>query len=122
VIDPDIADDLRLLAETAGDMDFNVYSASEDGTRCVVIFYGPAQPGAYHLYDRPTKTLAYLFDYRPELKQYRFALYPDEGHGLIRPENRLWFLAMEEAFYAEHLGGRCEPVGDHLVGASLVER
>jgi dipeptidyl aminopeptidase/acylaminoacyl peptidase len=52
----------------------------------------------------------------------RYLLYPDESHGLIRPENRLSFLAMEEAFYAEHLGGRCEPVGDDLVGASLIER
>jgi acylaminoacyl-peptidase len=52
----------------------------------------------------------------------RFLVYPDEGHGFIRPENRLSFLAMEEAFYAEHLGGRCEPVGDDLAGSSLIER
>ncbi len=36
----------------------------------------------------------------------RFLVYPDEGHGFIRPENRLSFLAIEEAFYAEHLGTR----------------
>jgi len=52
----------------------------------------------------------------------RFLVYSDEGHGLVRPENRLSFLAMEEAFYAEHLGGRCEPVGNDLAGSSLVER
>jgi acylaminoacyl-peptidase len=52
----------------------------------------------------------------------RFLVYPDEGHGFIRPENRLSFLAMEEAFYAEHLGGRCEPVGDDLAGSTLIER
>jgi len=50
----------------------------------------------------------------------RFLVYSDEGHGLVRPENRLSFLAMEEAFYAEHLGGRCEPVGNDLAGSSLV--
>jgi dienelactone hydrolase len=52
----------------------------------------------------------------------RYLVYPDEGHGFIRPENRLSFLAMEEAFYAEHLGTRCEPAGDDLAGSSLTER
>jgi dipeptidyl aminopeptidase/acylaminoacyl peptidase len=52
----------------------------------------------------------------------RFLVYPDEGHGFIRPENRLSFLAMEEAFYGEHLGTRCEPIGDDAVGSSLIER
>lgn len=51
----------------------------------------------------------------------RYFVYPDEGHGFTRPENRLSFLAMEEAFFAEHLGGACEPVGDDLIGASMVE-
>lgn len=52
----------------------------------------------------------------------RFLVYPDEGHGFIRPENLLSFLAMEEAFYAEHLGTGREPVGDDLAGSSLTER
>jgi acetyl esterase/lipase len=72
-IDPAVSDDLRLLAEAAGDLDFNVYSQTEDGTRWVVIFYGPTQPGAYHLYDRRSRRLAYLFELRPELTQYKFA-------------------------------------------------
>ena len=35
-----------------------------------------------------------------------YVLYPDEGHGFARPENRLSFYAVSEAFLAEHLGGR----------------
>ena len=39
-----------------------------------------------------------------------YVLYPDEGHGFARPENRIDFNARAEAFLAENLGGRCEPV------------
>ena len=49
-----------------------------------------------------------------------YALYPDEGHGFARPENRTSFNAVTEAFLAEHLGGRYEPIGEDLEGASLV--
>jgi dipeptidyl aminopeptidase/acylaminoacyl peptidase len=38
-----------------------------------------------------------------------YMLFPDEGHGLVKPENRLKFYAAAEAFLAEHLGGRAEP-------------
>ncbi len=48
-----------------------------------------------------------------------YALYPDEGHGFARPENRTSFNAVAEAFLAEHLGGRYEPIGDDLEGSSL---
>jgi dipeptidyl aminopeptidase/acylaminoacyl peptidase len=39
---------------------------------------------------------------------YRYMLFPDEGHGFAKPENRLKFYAATEAFLAEHLGGRVE--------------
>ncbi|HVA46459.1 MAG TPA: S9 family peptidase [Pirellulales bacterium] len=48
-----------------------------------------------------------------------YVLYPDEGHGFARPENRLSFNAVAEAFLAEHLGGRFEPIGDDFSGASI---
>ncbi|NOQ32841.1 MAG: prolyl oligopeptidase family serine peptidase [Methanosarcinales archaeon] len=48
-----------------------------------------------------------------------YLLYPDEGHGFARPENRMSFFAVAEAFLAEHLGGRYEPIGDDLEGTSL---
>jgi len=48
-----------------------------------------------------------------------YLLYPDEGHGFARPENRLSFHAIAERFLAEVLGGRCEPVGDDFEGSSL---
>lgn len=52
----------------------------------------------------------------------RYLVYSDEGHGFQRPENRLSFNAVTEAFFAEHLGGRREPPGDDLSGSSMEER
>ena len=49
-----------------------------------------------------------------------FALYSDEGHGFARPENRLSFYAISEAFLAQCLGGRAEPIGDDFEGSSIV--
>ncbi len=48
-----------------------------------------------------------------------YVLYPDEGHGFARPENNLSFFAVAESFLAQCLGGRCEPIGDALSGASI---
>jgi dipeptidyl aminopeptidase/acylaminoacyl peptidase len=48
-----------------------------------------------------------------------YIYYPDEGHGLGRPENRRSFKAVVEAFLAAHLGGRCEPVGDDFENSSI---
>ena len=48
-----------------------------------------------------------------------YILYPDEGHGFALPENNLSFFAVTEAFLAEHLGGRYEPLGADLAGSSL---
>jgi dipeptidyl aminopeptidase/acylaminoacyl peptidase len=43
-------------------------------------------------------------------KPVEYMLFPDEGHGFARPENRLKFYAAAEAFLARHLGGgRVEP-------------
>jgi dipeptidyl aminopeptidase/acylaminoacyl peptidase len=39
---------------------------------------------------------------------YEYLLFPDEGHGLVRPENRERFYAAAERFLATHLGGRSE--------------
>ncbi|MCK4660443.1 MAG: S9 family peptidase [Phycisphaerae bacterium] len=48
-----------------------------------------------------------------------YVLYPDEGHGFARPENNMSFNAVTEAFLAEHLGGRYEPIGDDFKDSSL---
>jgi dipeptidyl aminopeptidase/acylaminoacyl peptidase len=48
-----------------------------------------------------------------------YVLYPDEGHGFARPENRLSFNAVAEAFLARCLGGRYEPVGDDFEGSTI---
>jgi dipeptidyl aminopeptidase/acylaminoacyl peptidase len=41
-----------------------------------------------------------------------YLVFPDEGHGFARPENRLKFYAAAEAFLARVLGGRVEPPSD----------
>jgi dipeptidyl aminopeptidase/acylaminoacyl peptidase len=48
-----------------------------------------------------------------------YLLYPDEGHGFVRPANRLSFFAVAEAFLATHLGGRVEPLGNDLAQSSM---
>jgi dipeptidyl aminopeptidase/acylaminoacyl peptidase len=48
-----------------------------------------------------------------------YVLYPDEGHGFARPENNISFLTVAEAFLAEHLGGRYEPIGSDFEGSSI---
>jgi dipeptidyl aminopeptidase/acylaminoacyl peptidase len=39
---------------------------------------------------------------------HEYMLFPDEGHGFAKPENRLKFYAAAERFLAKHLGGRFE--------------
>lgn len=48
-----------------------------------------------------------------------YLLYPDEGHGLVRHENRLSFSAVAEIFLSRCLHGRCEPAGDDLGNSSM---
>ena len=40
--------------------------------------------------------------------EYEYMLFPDEGHGFAKPENRLRFYAAAEKFLAKHIGGRYE--------------
>jgi len=51
-----------------------------------------------------------------------YVLYPDEGHGFARPENRIDFYARTEGFLAECLGGRIEPLpaGDKVPGSTAI--
>jgi dipeptidyl aminopeptidase/acylaminoacyl peptidase len=39
---------------------------------------------------------------------YEYLLFPDEGHGFAKPENRITFYKAAEQFLAQHLGGRYE--------------
>jgi dipeptidyl aminopeptidase/acylaminoacyl peptidase len=48
-----------------------------------------------------------------------YVLYADEGHGFARPENRISFYAISEAFLGKCLGGRAEPIGASFTGANL---
>src|SRR6266568_2162305 len=40
--------------------------------------------------------------------EHEYMLFPDEGHGFAKPENRMIFYAAAEKFLARHLGGRAE--------------
>ena len=48
-----------------------------------------------------------------------YVLFPDEGHGFARPENRMSFNAVTEGFLGACLGGAVQPVGDDFEGSSL---
>jgi dipeptidyl aminopeptidase/acylaminoacyl peptidase len=56
---------------------------------------------------------------RDKKKEVQYVVYPDEGHGFARPENRLQFFAISEEFLAKHLGGRAEAAGE-IKGATGV--
>ena len=42
-------------------------------------------------------------------KEVLYLVFPDEGHGFVRPSNNLKFYAAAETFLAKYLGGRSEP-------------
>jgi dipeptidyl aminopeptidase/acylaminoacyl peptidase len=48
-----------------------------------------------------------------------YITFRDEGHGFVRPVNRLAFFAVAEAFLAKHLGGRCQPFDGDLSGSTM---
>jgi len=51
-------------------------------------------------------------------KTVQYLVYPDEGHGLGRPENNLDFVGRMEEFLAGNLGGRKEPWRE-VLGSSV---
>jgi dipeptidyl aminopeptidase/acylaminoacyl peptidase len=46
---------------------------------------------------------------RKAKREVLYVVYPDEGHGLARPENQIDFYGRVEEFLTRHLGGRAEP-------------
>jgi dipeptidyl aminopeptidase/acylaminoacyl peptidase len=48
-----------------------------------------------------------------------YVLYSDEGHGFARPENKISFYAIAEAFLSAHIGGRYEPIGTDFDGSTV---
>jgi dipeptidyl aminopeptidase/acylaminoacyl peptidase len=48
-----------------------------------------------------------------------YVLYPDEGHGFARPENKRSFNAVTEIFLSQFLGGGFEPIGNDFKGSSI---
>jgi dipeptidyl aminopeptidase/acylaminoacyl peptidase len=48
-----------------------------------------------------------------------YLVFPQEGRRLVRPQNRLSYLAVLEHFLGDCLGGRVEPVGASFEGAEI---
>ncbi len=48
-----------------------------------------------------------------------YAVFPDEGHGFRRLENRRAFWGITDIFLGKCLGGYYEPLGDKLAGSSI---
>jgi len=48
-----------------------------------------------------------------------YVLFADEGHGFARPENRISFYAISEAFLSKCLGGRNEPMTGGFPGSKI---
>jgi len=48
-----------------------------------------------------------------------YVLYPDEGHGFARPENRLSFFAITEHFLKAYLGAQAEPYESDFEDSSV---
>lgn len=48
-----------------------------------------------------------------------YLTFPEEGRQLVRPQNRLSYLAVLEHFLGDCLGGRVEPVGAAFEGAAI---
>ena len=43
---------------------------------------------------------------------HEYMLFPDEGHGFAKPENRMKFYTAAERFLAQYLGGRSEELNE----------
>lgn len=48
-----------------------------------------------------------------------YVLYPGEGHGFVKPENKLSFYAITEEFLSNILGGKNEEIGSDMNGADF---
>jgi len=48
------------------------------------------------------------FSMKAKMIPVEYVLYPDEGHGFARPDNRIDFNGRVELFLEKHLGGRAE--------------
>lgn len=58
----------------------------------------------------PTESEQIVVALRKHDVPHHYLLFPDEGHGLAKPDNRLRFYAAAEQFLAQHLGGQAEAV------------
>jgi dipeptidyl aminopeptidase/acylaminoacyl peptidase len=48
-----------------------------------------------------------------------YLLFPNEGHGFVRPENRLAYMAAMEVFLHQNLGGAVEPMGNEAKKSTM---
>ena len=69
VLDDSIAADLHRI-RSAENGEFHVTSRSQDDSRWVIAYENDDSPTTYHLYDRESGEMRYLFTNRPELEEY----------------------------------------------------
>ena len=50
-----------------------------------------------------------------------YAIFPDEGHQLLHPGNRMAFYALAEKFLAKTLKGRVEPYDNSIQSSMIVK-
>jgi len=79
-------------------------SAVDRTTAAVLVAHGATDPPV-----RQAESEQIVAALRERGVPHVYLLFPDEGHGLARPENRDVFYARAEAFLARHLGGRTQP-------------
>jgi dipeptidyl aminopeptidase/acylaminoacyl peptidase len=51
-----------------------------------------------------------------------YFVFPDEGHGFVRPQNKIASMALVEKFLAEHLGGRLKNIQDEIDQSSALQK
>jgi dipeptidyl aminopeptidase/acylaminoacyl peptidase len=57
---------------------------------------------------KQTESDSMVAEIRKNKQKVEYLVFPDEGHELLKPENRLRFYAAAEKFMSEYLGGRVE--------------
>jgi dipeptidyl aminopeptidase/acylaminoacyl peptidase len=83
-------------------------------TRPLLIVHGLNDPRV-----RKAESDQIVLAMRKKLIPVTYVVYNDEGHSFVRKESNLSLMAIVEAFLAEHLGGKREPVGNAFDGANF---
>jgi dipeptidyl aminopeptidase/acylaminoacyl peptidase len=73
VIDPAYADEIQFLKKQFHPAEITISSYTKKFDNWVIAVGSDVKPASYYLYHRPTRTLTFLYDARPELSHYKMA-------------------------------------------------